>query len=86
MNDTVELSEDVRRMVTALEMTGNFRVLQRFRPKTTFTSYESDEARSHSKLAMVIDTETTGLDSVSDKLIELGYVMVRFKSGFRRCI
>lgn len=74
------VSEESRRMITALEMTGGFRVLRRFQPLTKFADYESEQARAKAKLAMVVRSRATGSNPGRDKLLELGYVVVRFSA------
>ena len=72
--------EETQRMVEALESTGRFMVLQRFTPVDKFQSFQNEEARSRSKLAMVFACKTTGRNAESDRLVRLSYVMVRFSS------
>lgn len=69
-------SEESRRMITALEMSGNFRVLRRFEPVQKLLAFESMQAQADSKLAMVLHARTTG--GAAAKLVELGYQVVRF--------
>jgi DNA polymerase-3 subunit epsilon len=62
---------DTKKMVEALEATGNFRVLQRLNTDVTpLTPPYSPSV----KRGLVLDTETTGR-SAQDKIIELGMVL-----------
>ena len=69
--------DDLERMRTALEASGEYRVLRRLAPRAGY----GDPARlpSGTRLyrALYLDTETTGFDSRSDKGIELA--MLRFE-------
>lgn len=53
----------------------NYTVLRKFTPKDVLTPVADG---ANIKRLMVIDTETTGMDPEKDKIIELGYLMVRF--------
>lgn len=68
-------SEESRRMVTALEMSGNYRVLRKFKAPDCYGTFAAD---LRMRRMAVVDTETTGLDKAKDKLFELGYVIVEF--------
>ena len=65
-------------LINDLESSGDFKVLRRFVPPDSYSSPEGLEANL--KTVMVIDTETTGLDKSTDKMIEIGYVLARFSS------
>lgn len=69
-------SEESRRMITALEMSGNFRVLRRFEPVQKLLAFESMQAQAESKIAMVLNARSTG--GAAAKVVELGYQLVRF--------
>lgn len=68
-------SEESRRMVTALEMSGNYKVLRRFAAPDCYGTFAADVRM---RRVAVVDTETTGLDKAKDKVFELGYVIVEF--------
>jgi DNA polymerase-3 subunit epsilon len=60
-------------IAAALERTNDFRVLRRLRPHDEFTRGIPDR---DTKIGLVLDVETTGLDTDRDEVIELG--MLRF--------
>jgi DNA polymerase-3 subunit epsilon len=59
-------------MADALAKTGDYRVLRRLVPRTTFVPSIGEVT----KTGVLIDVETTGLDQQQDEIIELG--MVKF--------
>jgi DNA polymerase-3 subunit epsilon len=59
-------------MAEALSRSTDYRVLRRLVPRTTFTPCLGEST----KTGILLDTETTGLDSRKDEVIELG--MVKF--------
>lgn len=80
MDAQAGVSEESRRMITALEMTGNFRVLRRFVARERFSEYADGADRNKAKLAMVIASRSTGPTLANGRLVMLSYVMVRFNS------
>jgi DNA polymerase-3 subunit epsilon len=62
--------------VIALELSGDYRVLRRLAPRAL-----SKPPLSDSKIAILIDFETTGLNTSQDEVIELG--MVKFSYSDR---
>jgi DNA polymerase III subunit epsilon len=54
-----------------LEATGDYRVLRRLQPRPIVVSGVRRQAE---KIAVIVDTETTGLDHTRDEVIELGMV------------
>ena len=60
-----------------LEASGDFKVLRRFEPVPCYLTV-TPEIESKLRTIMVLDTETTGLDTKKDRLIELAYVQARF--------
>lgn len=57
-----------------LERSGDYRVLSNFKPRDLICKDDGCDKQ----LLMVLDTETTGLDSGKDKVFELGYVLIEF--------
>lgn len=62
-------------MAATLDATGGYRVLRRLRPRSAATAYDVSETR----VAVLVDVETTGLDYERDEIIELA--MVKFTYG-----
>lgn len=62
-------------LAARLEASGDYRVLRRFVPQD---AYFPLEAGTTCRTVAFLDTETTGLDCKKDKIIELGYLLVRF--------
>lgn len=65
--------------IAALEATGNFRVLRRLLPRTIINTPDSTET----KVGVVVDVETTGLDPKQDQIIELAMVPFSFGADGR---
>jgi DNA polymerase-3 subunit epsilon len=62
--------------VQKLEATGDYRIVKRFKP---VSSYRQDNT-TNKKIGIFLDTETTGLDSDLDCIIELAMVPFEFDS------
>jgi DNA polymerase-3 subunit epsilon len=60
-------------MAEALSRSTDYRVLRRLVPRTTFTPSVGEST----KTGILLDTETTGLDSRKDEVIELGNGEIR---------
>jgi DNA polymerase-3 subunit epsilon len=71
-------STELERMIDTLEATGNFRVLRRFEART---QYAVPAPTTVLRRGLIVDVETTGLDVVSDRIIELGLVAFAFDSA-----
>jgi DNA polymerase III subunit epsilon len=65
------LPTDYASMASALEQSGDYRILRRLVPRI-----RSKPPVDNSKIAIVIDFETTGLNTAQDEVIELG--MIKF--------
>jgi len=59
-------------MAETLAKSGDYRVLRRLIPRTEFASFEGQTTRT----GIMLDVETTGLDTAKDEVIELA--MVKF--------
>lgn len=71
-------------MAKALEVTGEFRVLRKLRPRTDFAMAGTSGAGCLRRLA-VLDVETTGLDPERDEVIELGMISAEYMTGGNLC-
>ncbi len=71
------MSGDLESMAVALEASGDYRVLRRLGPRLPLVVPEGTETR----LGIVIDLETTGLDSKTNEIIELGMIPFTFAEG-----
>src|SRR5215470_691791 len=54
-------------MIRHLEATGDYRVLRKIKPRDVFDPARSDEKV---RIGVVLDLETTGLDTTADEVIE----------------
>jgi len=66
--------------VRHLQQSDNYRVLERLQPPACYGDGEPATPR----IGLVIDTETTGLDTATDKIIELGFVAFAYDAGSGR--
>jgi DNA polymerase-3 subunit epsilon len=71
---TMYSPEELDRMAHALEASGDYKVLRRLVPRAPSAAPEGDS----SKLGIVLDVETTGLDSNRDEVIELAMIKFRY--------
>ena len=67
---------DEEALARQLEETGRFRILRKLMPRTVINRADSQ----FNKLAILIDTETTGLDHASDQVIEVGAVAFTYNA------
>lgn len=63
---------DLELMAATLNSHEDYRVLRRFRPERQLTKAEVPGDRL--KIGLILDTETTGRDPATDKIVELGLV------------
>jgi len=63
-----------------LQQSDNYRILERLNPPARYLAGEPATPR----IGLVIDTETTGLDTANDKIIELGFVAFAYDAGSGR--
>jgi len=64
----------MKECIKKLEESGDYRIVKRFSP----VQYYFEENDTDKKIGIFLDTETTGLDSDSDKIIELAMVPFEF--------
>jgi DNA polymerase-3 subunit epsilon len=62
---------ELEKSISALEETGQFRVLRRAQLGPTERPLSSAE---DSRIAIIVDTETTGLDVLRDEVVEIGMI------------
>ena len=71
---------DIERMATELEAHPDYRVLRRLVPRKHF----HDLPQSGLRRGVIVDTETTGVDTANDEIIELGMVVFSYDPGSGR--
>lgn len=69
-----EAGPDLEAMATALEASGEYRVLRRLKPRPPVTVPDGVVTR----IGLFVDVETTGLDWRADEIIELAMVPFRY--------
>jgi len=67
-------------MIAALEAAGDHKVLRRLKPRDVFESAGADQQL---RIGILVDLETTGLDTTSDEVIEVGMVKFAYQSDGR---
>ena len=60
----------MKEYIDQLESTGNYRVIKRLKDETFY----NDDDSSEKKIAIFLDTETTGINFENDEIIEQGRV------------
>lgn len=65
--------------IKQLEESGDYRIIKRFTPISSYC----EESGANKRIGIFLDTETTGLDVESDKVIELAMVPFEFDSAGR---
>lgn len=71
---------DFETAAAALEASGQYRVLRRLQPRPVVTFRNAVPGE---KLAVIVDTETTGLDHARDEVIEIGMVAFSYDEDGR---
>lgn len=71
--------EDLEEMARALEASGRYRVLRRLETPR----YLTGEAAGQTRVGVILDLETTGLDPRKDEIIEVGMVEFTYDVGGR---
>lgn len=66
---------ELDRLIRDLESTGDFRVLRRFEARPYYAVPNADTVL---RRGLIVDVETTGLDTTADRIIELGLVAFEF--------
>lgn len=68
---------DYEALAQQLEATGDYKVARRFEPAPHYAPLGGVDP-AQLRTVMVVDTETTGLNKETDKIIDLGYVLAEF--------
>ncbi|MDQ6991664.1 MAG: 3'-5' exonuclease [Mariprofundaceae bacterium] len=63
--------------IEQLQKSGNYRILQRLQAPDVYFEGQADMPR----IGLVVDTETTGLDTEHDQIIELGFVAFEYDAS-----
>ena len=72
-------TDELERMARALEESGRYRILRRLEPKAAYRAPDGMPTRR----AVYLDLETTGLDPITDEIVEIGMVPFDFASDGR---
>ncbi|MDQ6993677.1 MAG: exonuclease domain-containing protein, partial [Mariprofundus sp.] len=65
---------DNAQIIEQLEQAGQYKVIQRLTAPDTYCQGKPSTPR----IGIVLDTETTGLDTAKDKIIELGFIAFEY--------
>src|SRR5882672_11406405 len=71
--------QDLAAMAQTLEQSGDYRVLRRLPLREHFST-----PTELAKVGILFDVETTGLDTASDEVVELGMVKFSYHPRYRR--
>ncbi|HEY4201531.1 MAG TPA: 3'-5' exonuclease [Devosiaceae bacterium] len=66
--------QDLEELAATLEENPDYRVLRRLRPRAPIAGFDARETR----IGLLVDVETTGLDPEKDEIIELAMVPFRY--------
>jgi len=77
LSQSAILPDNLEQLAQQLEASGHYQVLKKFQP---ISQYLPDDSQIARHLVCIIDTETTGLNTDSCEVIELGYQLVEFDS------
>jgi len=72
-------SQDWPALVSALQANPDYKVLRRLSPTPWLTADDSSAEHLSTLKGVVLDTETTGMNSLSDRVIELGMIVFEYE-------
>jgi len=77
MNDKTS-TPDWSALASALEANPDYKVLRRLNPESWINPARASQTPTGTLKGVVLDTETTGMNSLSDKVIELGMIVFEY--------